>query len=235
MRRVLATILVCVCCAAIPALADTIIVGAPATPDHSFCYPFGCAFTGEYQQIYTHSLFPGPITITGLEFFSTVDYSFHPTAMNSGLWTISLSTTSVDWNTMSHDFASNIGADDTQVFSGDLAQPWAFGDTLHIDLTTPFTYDPNHGNLLMTVNASNTSDANGIVVFDVNLGNDYTTRGYTYCGHNCVDVGAGLVTGFNTAAPTVPEPGTLLLLCPGVLGLAGALRRRSRQVVGSAR
>ena len=41
------------------------------------------------------------------------------------------------------------------VFSGNLSQPWAFGDTLHINLTTPFAYNPADGNLLM-------ADENGV-------------------------------------------------------------------------
>src|SRR5262245_24710447 len=74
---------------AIPAVAD-VIVGLPADPNTGNCYPFGCAYLGEYQQVYSHTQFSGPITITGLEFFNTA-FNFRASAMNSGNWTISLS------------------------------------------------------------------------------------------------------------------------------------------------
>ena len=61
---------------------------------------------------------------------------------------MALPTTSADWNTLSVDFGANWGSDITFVFEGDLAQGWSFGDTFHINLTTPFTYNPAHGNLL---------------------------------------------------------------------------------------
>src|ERR1035438_8225275 len=135
--------------ACIPAMA-TVVVGLPPDAGTGNCFPFGCAYSGEYQQVYTSSLFSGPLTITDLEFFNTI-VNFGATAMNSGNWAISLSTTSANWNSLSSNFASNIGANNTLVFSGNLAQAWAFGDTLTINLSTPFTYDPTKGNLLMDV------------------------------------------------------------------------------------
>src|ERR1019366_8516038 len=87
------------------------------------------ATNGQYQQVYTHSLFTGPITITGLEFYNMYYSQGGATGMNTGTFTISLSTTGADWNTLSGAPLSNIGGDNTQVFSGSLAQPWAFPDT----------------------------------------------------------------------------------------------------------
>ncbi len=132
--------------------------------------------------------------------------------MNSGTWTISLSTTSANWNTLSTTFSDNIGADNTQVFSGNLAQPWAFGDTLSIVLTTPFTYNPSLGNLLMTVVATGTSEPGGVIFFDTNGYNDGALNGNTIMGRdycvegNCetptegnVNSGFGLVTDISNA------------------------------------
>jgi hypothetical protein len=124
---------------AAPATADTVL-GLPADTGAGNCDPFGCAYADQYQQVYTHSLFSGPITITGLEFFNT-QINQGATSMNSGTWDISLSTSPADWNSLSETFASNIGADNTLVFSGSLSQPWAFGDTLTINFTTPFSYN----------------------------------------------------------------------------------------------
>ena len=85
-----------------PAMAGTVIVGTPADPGLGNSFPFGgnydAATNGQYQQVYTQSLFTGPITITGLEFYNTQENG-SATAMNTGTFTISLSTTAADWNT----------------------------------------------------------------------------------------------------------------------------------------
>jgi hypothetical protein len=221
--------------AALPASAS-FIVGLPADPTFGNCIPFGCAYQGEYQQVYTSSVFTGPITITGLSFFNT--QSFSPaTQMNSGTWTISLSTTSADWNSLSTTFAANIGTDNTVVFSGDLSQPWAFGDTLSIALSAPFTYNPAAGNLLMDVQVSGAAnsgnspigfDVNGEVVANAIMGRVFTTQGGV--GGNGVTNGFGLVTGFDTATSSVPEAPSALLLGAGLglLGIANLVHRNCR-------
>jgi hypothetical protein len=154
--------------------------------------------------------------------------------MNSGKWTISLSTTSADWNTLSNDFASNIGPDDKLVFSGNLSRPWTFGDTLTIFFSAPFTYNPADGNLLLNVVAIGTSDAGGKIFFNTNgfnrgAENGNTIFGRDFCpgGTNCGDSGAvssgyGLETGFLVRAKPLgnslpssdgtPQSGTLFML-----------------------
>jgi len=156
--------------------------------------------------------------------------------MNSGTWTISLSQTTADWNTLSSTYASNIGLDNTLVFSGNLTQPWAFGDTLVINLTTPFAYDPSQGNLLMDVVVSGISMAGGKIGFDTNGYNAGNLNGNTFLGRvyydggggtGFVDKGYGLVTGFDAGAPTtVPEPTSFVLVSLGLGALAAGIRRR---------
>jgi len=240
MKKVLATLVLCISFLAVRANAGNIIVGLPADSGTGNCFPFGCAYTTEYQQVYTSSLFSsvGTIDITDLEFYNT-QIDLGATTMNSGNWAISLSTTAADWNTISSTYAANIGANNTLVFNGNLAQAWAFGDALTINLTTPFLYNPAMGNLLMDVVATNTSDANGIIYFDTNGYNGGNFNGNTifgrvYC-NGCgittgvVNNGYGLVTGFSYGTTTTPEPTSMFLLGTALVGLAGKGLRKLRK------
>jgi hypothetical protein len=194
--------------AALPLTARTLVVGSPPDNATGNCYPFGCAYNGQYQQVYTHTLFSEPVVINALQFSNTEENEFAGD-MNSGAWAVSLSTTPADWNTLSADFSSNVGPDNKTVFIGNLARPWAFGDTLTILLTTPFSYDPAKGNLLIHIVATGTSDLGGNIFFNTNGNNDGGHNGNqifgrAYCpgGTNCgdlgdVDAGYGLETGFS--------------------------------------
>lgn len=209
MRRLSAPVVLCAALllSALPLAAGTIITGSPPDSATGNCFPLGCAYKGQYQQVYTRSLFPGPVIITALQFFNTEENE-NAISMNSGKWNISLSTTPADWNTLSDDFASNIGPDEKLVFSGNLYRPWIFGDTLTIYFSAPFTYNPADGNLLLNVLAIGTSDAGGEIFFNTNGHNNGGENGNTifgrdFCpgGTNCgasgtVNNGYGLETGF---------------------------------------
>jgi len=236
MKKTLATTIVCLALlAGLPVFAAVVVVGSPADVGTGNSYPFGSAYDGEYQQIYNGGQFSGPITITDLEFYNT-QVNFGATSMNSGTWTIGLGTTSTDWNTLNANMSLN-GSTST-VFSGNLFQPWAFGDTLVINLTTPFTYNPGSGNLLMDILVSGASAPGGLIFFDTNgynnggfNGNTFMGRVYCPGGVNCGGVGTvnngyGLVTGFSYTTSTTPEPGSLALFGSGVIGLTAVLRRK---------
>lgn len=192
-------------------------------------FPFGnstfAPYSGEYQQLYSSTAFPGPITITQIQFASAAIFSAGTENLD---FNMSLETTSASPSAPGG-YADNIagGTGLTQVFSGSLAYDALVNGTFDLSVPiTPFAYDPSDGNLLLDVNIISASGGSVTFMagFDPNEGRVFNLSG---SGAQTQWGGFGLVTKFVTASSAVPEPGPIAML--GCLGLAGvAFLRRHR-------
>lgn len=182
-----------------------------------------------YQQVFSASqLGPGGL-LTQILFRPDAAYGTAFSATLSNV-RIALSTTSKAPDALSNSFASNVGANEVVVYSGDLTLKSADipgpGGTRAFDvvvtLSTPFAYDPALGNLLLDFQR----DASTFKASfdDENRAWDPVSRLYG-TRHNVNGVlrdTCGVVTGFAYSA--VPEPSSLISAALGLLGLGGYAR-----------
>jgi hypothetical protein len=197
-----------------PAAATTTMFGLQQTAAAS-CTPFGCGTGGsigwvpEFQQVYLGSaLSCAPsCTITEISFVvGTANVAGTGVGVvNSGTYTISLSTTSASVMDSNFHFAglnvsnlsANIGADNTVVYSG--ALPAISGGVLTIVLQSPFVYHSALGNLLLDVQSSNPTNPGSPFMY-LRLATNQTFWGfssaYTGIGTNNYDSALGLITTF---------------------------------------
>ena len=131
-----------------------------------------------------------------------------------------MSTTSAAVDGLDPTLANNIGQDNTVVFEGSL--PGLSGGVMSLILSTPFTYDPTQGNLLMDVFSADAAQPFANFFFDTNSdSNGVFSRAWP----GTADPNDGLVTGFSTGA--VPEPSTWAMMLAGFAGLGFLGYRRT--------
>lgn len=193
--------------------ASALVIG---TPNGGNCFPFGCGGGSRYQQVWDAAAFGGPLTITSISF--NLNSGGGP--INGGTYILSLSTTATAVNGIDDvAFGSNVGGDDTIIYSGTLASQ--FDGTTLLFSGFSFAYDDSMGNLLLDVKVSGISGGSNF--FDA-------TNGTATQFSRAHDFGGGfdnfgLVASFNA----VPEPASWAMLIAG-FGLVGAAARRRRMV-----
>ena len=194
-------------------------------------YPFGTSSGNEYQQVYNSASFPGAMVIDQVSFFLTQFTNPRYDRWATGDYSFYLSTTAVAVNQLSPgDFHANLGPDNALFGTYHLSGSVPHGQINF--LGTGFDYDPNEGNLLLTILVANQiAGQDSFVYLDAMIGDagNLTSRQDNY-GYGTS--GFGLITSFHgtPAIQSVPDGGsTILLLGFGFLSLAVFAFKRQRK------
>jgi hypothetical protein len=197
-----------------------------------------------FQQVYDASAFSelGPISIEQISFFASIGQpDANPAVLGGtncsvgfdecGLFTIQMSTTTLDINGLSEtNFLSNLQGGQ-QLFSESVLLTGSFAEGVLSFSGTPYTYDPEDGNLIIDfqildfATSTDLTQNLGKLFFD-GTRDDGESPAYSVVDNfdGLDNIGFGLVTGIDYQL--VPEPSTGLLLAMGLAGFGFRSRRK---------
>jgi len=185
-------------------------------------FPFGGIYqtvhgANRYQQVYNGTQFgSGVFAIDSVTFFNGPSLSF----LADGTYVISVSTTPAAVNFLDPDMANNVGPDNQTFFNGSLPTSVAADAALTFSLGTAFDYDQANGNLLLDFQISGVTKSY-LGLFVAQNGDFGNLSSRMVNGNALGTTGFGLVTQFNYAGGTVPEPGTLAMATIALVAVGG--------------
>jgi len=209
--------------------ATSISVGSA---DSGNCYPFMCNDSGtstgvsiDYQQAFTSSAFSGPFNI------SSISWGYWPFAgpavILGGNYSFYWGYSAVGLG-LGTNLASNYnGAANLLGTASITAGGVNYGTALTLTGIN-FTYNPGGGDLILEIvvdTQDNVANGTGNGYNWADLTGAVTTRAYCVTNKGCFAGTGALDTTFNGQS-AVPEPGSLMLLGSGIIGLAGFARRK---------
>jgi hypothetical protein len=211
---------------AITALPEVIV--NPPGPRSETSLPLSQKDT-RWQQVYDNTFFGAtPLKFDSLAFFAPyADTIVYPD------FEIRLSTTVREPGGLSTQFAANIGANETVVFDGPISLTSAAFQWLEMTFTTPFTYDPSAGNLLVEIShgPSSTPIYLPMICYEPRPAGLQRVGAADFLPPGSGPFTHGLASGFGELATrfgVVPEPGSAGLGIMAIAGLVGHGRRRRR-------
>lgn len=201
------------------ASAAMLDVGSGGAPDCTFW----CV--DRYQQVYSASIFSGPVLIDSLSFFAA-PANGGPNWNGTSTWQMTISTSVNPVGALDATFVNNVGADvavfDTKTFTGSQNA----NDLITFDGAGSFAYDPGNGDLLIDiVRIAGTAQGVGL---DRGQDPGLMDRAYAFFSTTTADGVNQNGFGNRTRFVLVPEPGIGLLLALGLAGAGVRRRRKSR-------